>query len=173
MPTADSQIGQNIEDIKLILRDFHKIIKVISMYPENNPLPQSMKRSFSEKLLELVAEYGSIDISVSKDKLAYLKETVYIDRSREERLAGLFFDAGLTGFSFREGLTLDDIYKLLEVLKNYVNSPHRAEEFINNIWEAGISGFKVTTVEDVNLNAYDGEFRIQEFLESYEEDDEK
>lgn len=172
MTTTDTHAGQNIDDIKLILRDFHKIIKVISMYPENNPLPQSMKRSFSDKLIELIKKHGRIEITVGKDKLTYCKETVYIDRSREERLAGLFFDAGLNGFSFKESLEIDDIYKLLDVLKNYVNAPHRAEEFVNSIWEAGITGFTVTTVEDVNLAAYDGDFRIQEFLESYNVDKE-
>jgi len=173
MTTTDTHTGHNIDDIKLILKDFHKIIKVISMYPENNPLPQSMKRSFSDKLIELIKKNGSIDITVSKDKLTYRKETVYIDRSREERLAGLFFDAGLNGFSFKDSLELDDIHRLLDVLKNYVNAPHRAEEFVNNIWEVGVNGFTVTTVEDVNLAAYDGDFRIQEFLESYNDDDDE
>ena len=50
-----------LEDIRLILRDLLKVIKVVAMYPEDNPLPQSLKRTFSERLVDLVSDYGTLD----------------------------------------------------------------------------------------------------------------
>ena len=63
-------------DIYFILKDLLKVIKVVSMYPENNPLPQSMKLSFAEKLVSLAREYQQIAISVEKDRLVFEKEVV-------------------------------------------------------------------------------------------------
>ena len=38
---------KRIKDVTLILRDLLKVIKVVSMYPEDNPLPQSLRRGGS------------------------------------------------------------------------------------------------------------------------------
>ncbi|MDD5425851.1 MAG: HEAT repeat domain-containing protein [candidate division Zixibacteria bacterium] len=166
MPLANTEKNQKFNDIALILKDFLKIIKVISMYPEDNPLPQSMRYSFGEKLLELIARYGNITLKVNKENLIFQDETVYYDRSREERLAGLFFDAGINSFTFEDCLRLENISKLLNILKHYLNAPHKTEDLVNLFWEAGLKGFSFTTVEDAPLSTYNGDFRIQEFMDS-------
>jgi len=170
MLQEDTQKNKNLEDIRFILRDFLKIIKVISLYPEDNPLPQSMKRSFAERLVEIIEESGDIEIKVDKESLAYKQETVYTDQSKEDKLAGLFFEAGVTSFTFKQALDINEIYKLLEVIRDYVNNPIADEDLVNKIWESGVNGFYLTTVEDVNLAGYDGQLSVQEFMESYNDD---
>ena len=64
-------MSDKFQDISLILKDLLKVIKVVSMYPEDNSLPQSMKRSFSEKLESIVEEYNASakhGISIVQDK---------------------------------------------------------------------------------------------------------
>ena len=50
--------SERLTEIAFILKDLLKVIKVVSMYPEDNPLPHSMRRSFAEKLVDLVELYG-------------------------------------------------------------------------------------------------------------------
>ncbi|MFQ5453810.1 MAG: hypothetical protein ACE5D6_06450, partial [Candidatus Zixiibacteriota bacterium] len=95
MSNSENNYKQKKQDISLILKDLLKVIKVVSMYPEDNPLPQSLKRSFAEKLESIVEDYGKIIIEVKKDNLLYNKEVVYRDRSNEENLAGIFFETGM------------------------------------------------------------------------------
>ncbi len=160
-------LDERIKDVRFILKDLLKVIKVVSMYPADNPLPQSMKQSFAEKLVGLVEQYGQIAVSVQKDLLLVDNEIVYQDRCKEESLAGVFFEAGITDFTFKEGLTVDDVYKLLEAIKGYVNSPHKSQDLASRIWEQAITGFAFTTLEDIALSEYDSSFNVREYIESH------
>lgn len=168
--TETTAPDDRIKDISFILKDLLKVIKVVSMYPTDNPLPQSMKQSFVEKLVSLVEQYGQIAVSVQKDLLSVDNEIVYQDRSKEERLAGIFFEAGITDFTFKEGLAVDDVYKLLEAIRGYVNSPPQSQDLASRIWEQAVSGFIFTTLEDIALSEYDNSFDIQEYIEEYNSD---
>jgi len=154
--------GRQIEDIKLILKDLLKVIKVVSLYPENNPLPQMLRRTFSERLVDIVECYGSFEIRVSDNALTLRDETVFTDRGKEESLAGIFFQNGITRFSFLDGLDVPDVYKLLDVVKAYQNSTDRARDLAHLLWEAEVGRFSFETVEDIALAEYDGDFKIQE-----------
>ncbi len=145
-----------ITDISLILKDLLKVIKVVSMYPENNPLPQSLKRSFSEKLVNIVEEYGDLKIGVDKSVLTFNNEVVFSDKSKEESLAIIFFRTGITNFTFKAGLDVNEVYTFLDVLKEHLNSQNKNQDLVAMIWESGISRFSFTTVEDVALSEYDG-----------------
>ena len=154
-----------VEQIRSFLKDMLKIIKVVSMYPEDNPLPQSMKRIFAENLEHTLSLTGDVELYVEKERFALGDETVFVDRSREERLAGLFFDAGVTTITFRSGLDVNEIYRLLDIIKSYINSPKHGFDLVNGIWESGITHFAVTTVEDIALASYDDDFRVQEIVD--------
>ena len=145
MTTSDKKI----EDISLILKDLLKVIKVVSMYPEDNPLPQSLRRSFAEKLESIVDDYGEIKVAVFENAMTYRGDTVFSSSAKEENLAGIFYSAGITEISFKPGLGVLEIYKLLDVIKAYINGPDKSQDLAAFIWEAGIAGFGLKTLEDV------------------------
>lgn len=162
MSNNQQNLAKQAEDLRLILRDLLKVTKVVSLYPEDNPLPQMLKRTFSERLVDLVEIYGAFEIRVSDKALLFRDETVFADRGKEENLAGTFFGNGITRFSFLEGLDVSDVYKLLDVIKNYHNSADRSRDLAHLLWEAQVGRFSFETVEDVALADYDGDFNIQE-----------
>jgi hypothetical protein len=168
--TETSFQDNRIKDVSYILKDLLKVIKVVSLYPPTNPLPQSMKRSFAEKLISLVEQYGPIAVSVEKDSLLYEHEVVFQDRSKEESLAGIFFDTGITDFTFKDGLDIDDVYKLLEAIKDYINSPHKSHDLVSQIWEKEVHGFVFSTLEDVTLPEYNEEFNLPGYLHNRSSD---
>ena len=153
--------SERLTEISFILKDLLKVIKVVSMYPDDNPLPHSMRRSFAEKLVDVVELYGDIKIHVSKDSLLWEDEVAFQDRSGEEKLAGIFFDTGITNFAFKAGIDVEDVYKLLEVLKNYLNSPQKSQDLVAMIWENEISRFTFTTLEDIALAKYEGDLDME------------
>ncbi len=161
MTTGD----RKLTDISLILRDWLKVIKVVSMYPEDNPLPQSLKRSFAEKLESIVDDHGEIALGVHEHTMIYNGDSVFHNRSREENLAGIFYDAGITEITFKPGLEVLEIYKLLDVIKGYLNAPDKSQDLAALIWEAGVAGFTLRTLEDVALSEYDNNFNIREYID--------
>ncbi|HOP06609.1 MAG TPA: HEAT repeat domain-containing protein [candidate division Zixibacteria bacterium] len=162
--SEDAQKKARLKEIGFILKDLLKVIKVVSTYPEDNPLPQSLKQSFSERLVAVVETFGDLEFDIDRDVVRYQGEIMFEDRGKEERLAGMFFEAGLTTIVFRDGLDVDEVYKLLAAVKTYMNSPGRELDLPTMLWEAELSRFGFQTVEDVALADYDDGFQIQEYL---------
>ena len=155
MSLTEDKLNRKQEDLRLILKDFLKVIKVVSMYPEDNPLPQSLKRTFAERLVDLVEDYGPLAFRVKADRIHYENETVFQDRSREESLAHLFFETGITSFTFKAGFEVDNVYGLLDAIKKYQNTNRRTADLAAILWEADIEHFGYETVEDASLKQYD------------------
>jgi HEAT repeat protein len=154
--------AKRMAEIKAIFKDFLKVIKVVSLYPEGNPLPQSMRRSFAERLAQHIEDYGEIQVLVTRDTLTCDGETVYIDKTKEEALAAVFFESGITGFSMLKHFDAGNVCQLLEVIKTYINTPDKSQDMATLFWESGITRFTFTTLEDVALANYQGNFMIQE-----------
>ncbi|MBI5265686.1 MAG: HEAT repeat domain-containing protein [candidate division Zixibacteria bacterium] len=161
--TAGVQSGaERLAEIRILLKDLLKVIKVVTMYPAENSLPQSMRRSFGDRLTQHIEEYGDVRITVNRDTLVCDGETVYIDKSKEEALAGLFFDTGITSFTFRSGYDPDSAARLLNAIKTYLNAPKGSVDLANLLWESGTSRFLFTTLEDVSLPEYQKDFNARE-----------
>lgn len=147
-----------------LLRDFLKVIKVVATYPENNPLPKAQKQRLAADLLALLDKHDEIRITVEADKLNWEHDVVYFDRSRDEALAGLFFHTGITTFAFTSTMTASDLDRLIDVFRDCLNNAGRATDLAGEIWEAGIGGFEIETVEDISLSLYDDRFDIHNYL---------
>jgi HEAT repeat protein len=159
------QTESSLDEIRLILRDLLKVIKVVWMYPPDNPLPQSMRQSFAGSLADLAAQLGGFTVKVQKSKLLCGEEVVFEDTSREDALAALFFGAGITEFTFKPILSWENVFALLKVIKRHQNREPEATDLATALWEADITGFNLRTIEDIELAKYDPEFSIQEFHE--------
>ena len=149
-------------DIQLIIKDLLKVVKIVSLYPETNPLPQNMKRSFAEKFETIIDDYGDIKLTVEKDSLSYAGETVFTDKNKDETLISLLFDSGILTITFKAGLDVIEIYRFLEIIKTGINTPGHDYDLVNALWEADLSNISMTTAEDIALAAYDGDLNVQE-----------
>lgn len=171
MSTSIDRQKIRLKEVQTILKDFLKVIKVVSMYPENNPLPQSLRRTFAERLVNLTTSYTGLKLSVNKDTIMLDDETVFTDSSKEESLAAIFFEAGISCLTFAEDLDEDQVYKLLDVIKAYLNNRNQSEDLVTRIWEKNLPSLSITTVEDVALAEYDGDFHVQEVMRSSHPDE--
>jgi len=154
------------EEISLILRDFLKVIKAVCLYPANNSLPQSLRQSFASRLLDTAEDYGRIRLEVDRSAIGFEGEVVHRDRSREENLAAIFFDAGITEFTFTAAMTVDDLNTLFDTLKLYLNAEEHDHDLAALLWEAEINGFGFATAEDIELADYDSSLIEEEYFKN-------
>ncbi len=171
MSTSINRQEVRLKEVQVILKDLLKVIKVVSMYPENNPLPQSLKRTFAERLVNLTTSFTGLKLSVNKDTLMLDDETVFTDSSKEESLAGIFFEAGISCLNFAEDLDEDQVYKFLDIIKAYLNNRSKSEDLVTRIWEKNLPSLSITTVEDISLEEYEGDFHVQEIMRSSHPDE--
>ena len=140
-------------DVGLILKDLLKVIKVVSLYPDDNPLPRSLRQSFSEKLVDLAHDNGGLKIDVDRDCLYFDGQAVFHDRSKEEALAGLFFGNGITSFTISADIEAVGLFVLLDVFKQFNNT--QDADLTVLLWEANVPGFSFIVLEDVQLSKYE------------------
>lgn len=150
-----------IAEISKTLTELLKVIKVVSVYPDDNPLPTKLRESFSERFAVLTRDSGPLTFSIRRNKIYYQSEVVYEDSSDDEALAEIFYKAGLTEIVFSPSFQYDECNQFFKIMKAFVNRDSGAEDLIALFWQEEISGFTYATVEDVCLSEYDGEFSVR------------
>ncbi len=155
--------NSRIEEIGGILHDLSKVVKVISVYPDSNPLPQSMRRSFSERLENVVSRHGELRLLVERDRLLLDDEIVLSDQSQESGVPLMFFNEGVTALTLKSGLGFDEINRFLTVLKETINAPQGTCRLIENFTDAALPHVGLTRLEDVALTGFDEGMQIQVF----------
>jgi hypothetical protein len=154
-------------DIKLLLKDLRKIIRVLTMYPEDNPLPTKMRGSFGGRFIEVVEEFNGFSFSIRPNEIIYNREVVYRDQDKEETLASLFYNAGIIYLEFLEGLPLEELNSFLDVLKTSINERGQDCDVVSLIWQEQFSFIKFKTVDDLALNEGETDVMIREMYPDY------
>ena len=110
---------KEIAEISKTLAELIKVIKIVSVYPESNPLPVKLRESFSERFAVLTEDSGSLVFSIGRDKIYYQGEVVYEDLSDDEALAAMFYKAGLTEISFSSSFQYDECNQFFKDIDSF------------------------------------------------------
>lgn len=153
-----------LRDISLVLKDLLKIIKVLSLYPPDNPLPIKMRKSVGDQFVEVVSRYDGLRFDVQSDHLEYRKETVYYDKNKDEALAALFYNAGIILLEFKTGLSYEDFNIFLDLVRNYINDRSPDRDLVSSLWQEQFSHIYFRTVDDVALSEYNSDLAIRELF---------
>jgi HEAT repeat protein len=154
------------KDISRILLDFVKTIKIISVYPENNPLPLKLKETFNDRFLDLIRDTGGMVFSIGRGEIRYQGEAVYKDGDSDDSLAYIFFNSGITEISFDNQFGVESSNQFFKIMKAFLNREEGASDLVSLFWQANIAGFDYATLEDLVLREYSGGVMIQESMES-------
>jgi HEAT repeat protein len=154
-------------NIRLLLHDLLKLVKVLAMYPPDNPLPAKMRRSLSSRFAEVVNEFNGLSFVIQPDKIFCRNEEVFVDQGSEERLAGLLFDAGIIQLEFIPGITVEEINIFLDLVKNHINPIYGDDDLVSMLWQAQLSLIKYRTVDDLAFDEQQTEITIREIYSEY------
>jgi len=158
----DEKRENTLAEVSRILTDLLKTIKVVSVYPEDNPLPTKLRETFIERFADIIDRTGGLQFSIIKGEIQYKSATVYIDRAPDDILAAIFHDSGITGISFLPEFGFEEANLFFKAMKSFVNKEKDAEDLVATFWQAGIPGFDYETLEDIALGEYDGEIVSRE-----------
>jgi hypothetical protein len=160
-------IHEATSDINLLLRDLLKVIKVLSLYPPDNPLPIKMRTSVGRRFIELVVRFDGLKFDIQPDKLIYRKEAVFKDSGKEEALASLFHDAGIIILEFMNGLPPEEFNSFLDRIKDYINDRSSDRDLVSLLWQEQFDHIAFKTVEDIAIGKYDSELVIDGLYSEY------
>jgi hypothetical protein len=150
------------EILAKFISELIKTIKVVSVYPENNPLPIKLRESFSERFSEFVVQCGKIRLVIGRDTISYDGKPVYRDTSDDEKPASLFHNAGITEISFGPTFGYEQANQFLVMMKKFLNRAEGSDDLVMLLWKSNIEGFDYQTLEDSILGEYEGDFFTRE-----------
>lgn len=150
------------DQLTKLIAELIKTIKVVSVYPENNPLPVKLRESFCERFSDYLAGCGKLRLIIGRDIISCDGKPVYRDGQDDERPAALFHNAGITEISFAPTFGFRQADQFLMLMKKFLNRADGADDLIVLLWKSNIEGFDYQTLEDSILGEYEGEFFTKE-----------
>ena len=156
-----------LSEITKLLIDLAKTIKVVSVYPENNPLPQKLRDSFNERFGDLIKDTTGLRFSIEQNCILYDNQKVFSDPDGDESLGMMFYKSGITRISFTPDFAFRESDRFLSVLKRFVNREEGAGDLVSLLWQAEIPGLEYDTIEDSLLNEYNGVVTVNDDGDDY------
>jgi len=151
-----------IAEVGQLLAELSKTVKVVSMYPEDNPLPVKLKESFNERFIDFITENGTLCLQVACGELFYEGQSVFKDPEEEDSLGALFHNSGITRLCFTPDFDYPESNQFFQVIKRFLNREEGATDLVSLLWQTNIPGLDYHTLEDMLLQEYTGDFQIQE-----------
>jgi len=169
MPNIISEhLAQEVtEDINILLRDLLKVIKVLSLYPLDNPLPVKMRNSIVSRFVDLVQQYNGFCFDVRAGELVYQNEIVFRDRGRENVLADIFYNAGIIRLEFHNGIEGEEVDSFLDTIRECVTNPTAEHDLVSMLWEKQFSRITFETIEDIALSSVESDVDIHTYRPTY------
>jgi hypothetical protein len=152
----------DLKYLNKILTDFMKTLKVVSVYPDNNPIPFKLKESFIDRFIDFIRDNGDLRLKIENHCLTMDGQTVYEEDNPEESLALFFHYSGINEISFSRTFGVDQANEFFKVIKSFINKEEGGDDLVSLLWQAEIGGFDYRTIEDITLGNYDDDFRIFE-----------
>jgi hypothetical protein len=143
-----------ISDVKLLLRDLWKIIKVLSIYPADSPTPRKMRASFGSRFVELVSQYNGLSFLIRSKEIIYDEEVVYADNGQDDAMATMFYSAGVVVLEFAPRLNEDEADTFIDVIRMAVTGPVQNSDLVSLLWQEQFEYIKFKTVDDLALDKY-------------------
>src|SRR5688572_21917276 len=140
------------ERIRDIFVTVQKALKQRRLYDANSKTYQTTIELLDRKFAAFLAEFHALIVTVTADALVTEKEMHLAGQKREASIPFKLFRDGIRSIRFIDGLTGEEIVKLLNVLDTPLDGPGRFDEDMASIlWLQGFEHIEITSVDELGL----------------------
>lgn len=136
---AQKNVAENprIAELSLIFGLFAKTVKSVMLYPPDNPLPEKLKKSFSEKFAAFLLLHGPVTISIKPGELWCEGENILAEQPAEgEALATRMHSCGIREITFSALTTVGEILSMLAAFTPAIYEKAQSDEDLpGRLWE--------------------------------------
>lgn len=158
--TEEKIVGDKakIEELKFLFGLFSKTVKIVVLYPPDNPLPKEFKKNFSEKFAAFLASQGTITLTIKPGEFWCENEKVFVETSREESIASRMHTDGIREVTFSAETTADEILSFLEAFREVAQikgekpvdsakTEEAPDDLVTKLWEKELVHIRFQVVE--------------------------
>ncbi|HSH00220.1 MAG TPA: HEAT repeat domain-containing protein, partial [candidate division Zixibacteria bacterium] len=154
-----------------VVRELHRTVKAVCLYPETNPVCQSAIERFTTALGDYVQRYHRLTLSVSEHGFSVNGAVPTGARDDESSLPSRCFACGIRELTFTSAITPDSIHQLLTIIRGALTDSTSDADLVDALWSEQIDGFSYDAIEDLGAIELDDKLRQEYFSESESERD--
>jgi hypothetical protein len=133
-----------------LLLSLSRAARSFLLYDPSNEAIRTFLGDLRDKARAFVEAHGRLDLEVRPFELVLRGETVYIERDRERSLAFRMFRDGVRRLIMDQGVTWEELLRLLEVLSiRYSGVRQQEDDIVTLLWKAGFQHIEIEAVEGV------------------------
>ena len=120
------------------------------LYDPSNEAIRTFLEDLKAKFGAFTEQYGAMELDVRPFELVYQGDIIYLERDRERSLAFKMFRDGVRRLSVQDGVTWDELLRLLEILSiRYTGVRQQEDDIVTLLWKAGFKNIEIEAVEGV------------------------
>jgi len=149
---ARAAVGATPEErIRDIFVTVQKALKQRRLYDTKSKIYQGTVEILGAKFAAYLAEFHDLTVTVSADALMTEKEMHLAGQKREASIPFKLFRDGIRSLRFADGLTTEEIVKLLNVLDTPLDGPGRSfdEDMASILWLQGFEHIEIISVDEI------------------------
>ncbi len=112
-------------------------VKNACLYPEDHAVCQhSISHTFTQ-IDNFIKDYSNLRITVNQNQFLYEEKVIHHALPDSSNLAFIFFRDGILWLEFQQGLKIEEIKELFQLINHYKNPQEEAEgDLVTALWEA-------------------------------------
>jgi HEAT repeat protein len=121
--------------------------KAVRLYPDQSPVTENAIKELYQEIMKLLSLQDRIAFEVREDSVLFEMEEVFKSGSAENDIANFLFRDGIREISFRKGLTLDEVLRLVHVTSMDFGYETAVEDAVTRIWDQDFSHIRCIIYE--------------------------
>ena len=142
------QSNELIKAVQEVVNLLIKAIKILCIYPPDNPIPKEFRHNLFRKLTEFLEENEELKLGIDQSRLLFKDSVILKEEKKDEGVAFALYRDGIRELSFHQGLEQEELFSFLEVITSCLKSSLPEDDLVTLFWEKDLPHIKFLAVDE-------------------------
>ena len=142
------QSNELIKAVQEVVNLLIKAIKILCIYPPDNPIPKEFRHNLFRKLTEFLEENEELKLGIDQSRLLFKDSVILKEEKKDEGVAFALYRDGIRELSFHKGLEQEELFSFLEVITSCLKSSLPEDDLVTLFWEKDLPHIKFLAVDE-------------------------
>jgi HEAT repeat protein len=142
------QSNELIKGVQEVVNLLIKAIKILCIYPPDNPIPKEFRHNLFRKLIEFLEENEGLKLGIDQSRLLFEDKVILKEEKKDEGIAFALYRDGIRELSFHKGLEQEELFSFLEAIASCLKSSLPEDDLVTLFWEKDLPHIKFSAVDE-------------------------
>ncbi len=142
------QSNELVKAVQELVNLLIKAIKILCIYPADNPIPREFRHNLFRRLTEFLDENDELKLAIDQSRLLFEDKVVSKEEKKDEGVSFALYRDGIRELSFHKGLEQEELVTFLETITNCIKSSLPEDDLVTLFWEKDWPHIKFSAVDE-------------------------